>query len=323
VTRAALLPAGADPFLNAYWLRHYRLWADEVDELRVLVCGQTDPQIIRYLETLASGLPHVVIDHVPRRDHGKAIRELVEATNADHVLLLEDDAFIRKPGVVNAAFERIERGETDIVGCPRTSAVPDLVSAVEHKFGTLVAETDEQGPHLWPCFLFARRADLLATDRNFGAAAWRPGETVPGLDWGPSESDVAGDTFVWASIQLRTRGLRVHVEPEYRADKAKMPSWDDIPWFHVGSLSSGYGYIFLAGMSEVDRHNHAASIDSLHDWNKRMSWWQRVHQQWDGILVDEHEAYAAGLYEMFSDLRMSQGPVDEWRHLFDRFTTWE
>ena len=40
--RIGLLPAGSDPFLLAYWLRHYRTWADEIDELRVLVCGQCE-----------------------------------------------------------------------------------------------------------------------------------------------------------------------------------------------------------------------------------------------------------------------------------------
>jgi len=28
--RIGLLPAGSDPFLLAYWLRHYRTWADEI-----------------------------------------------------------------------------------------------------------------------------------------------------------------------------------------------------------------------------------------------------------------------------------------------------
>ena len=47
--RAALLPAGGDPYLLAYWLRHYATWADEVDELRIVVCGQNDPGVVRYM----------------------------------------------------------------------------------------------------------------------------------------------------------------------------------------------------------------------------------------------------------------------------------
>jgi hypothetical protein len=54
--RIGLLPAGSDPFLLAYWLRHYRTWADEIDELRVLVCGQCEPEVQQYLADLAANL---------------------------------------------------------------------------------------------------------------------------------------------------------------------------------------------------------------------------------------------------------------------------
>ena len=45
MTRAAVCVMGADPFLNAYWLRNFATWSDEVDELRVIACG-LDPDLI-------------------------------------------------------------------------------------------------------------------------------------------------------------------------------------------------------------------------------------------------------------------------------------
>ena len=112
--RAALLPAGGDPFVNAYWLRHYaQLWADEVDELRIVVCGQNDPGVVRYMLDRVNEAPHARVEFFGgRTDHGAVMRYLVDQTSADHIVLLEDDAFVRHPGVVNERFDRI-------VGLPR------------------------------------------------------------------------------------------------------------------------------------------------------------------------------------------------------------
>ncbi len=45
MTRAALLPAGKDPFLLAYWLRNYKTWMRYVDEIYIVVCGEPDVEI--------------------------------------------------------------------------------------------------------------------------------------------------------------------------------------------------------------------------------------------------------------------------------------
>ena len=201
MSRAALLPAGPDPFLNAYWLRHYRTWATEVDELLIQVCGQDDPEIIDYLQACVDAVPHARVWFTPRTDHGTVIGQLLEHTDADLVMLCEDDAFVRRAGPVNFHFAQIEQGLTDVVGCPRGSASPELINLAQGKFGTHQVSSGETGPALWPCFLFAKRSDLFRTDRNFGAAGWPGGTEIPGM--GSTVNEVAGDTFVWASFQLR------------------------------------------------------------------------------------------------------------------------
>jgi hypothetical protein len=318
MSRAALLPAGADPFLNAYWLRHYRQWANEVDELLVQVCGQDDPEIREYIQGCVDAVPHAAVVFTERIDHGAVIGQLIDRTSADLVMLCEDDAFVRRRGCVDYQFKRIESGETDVVGCPRGSASPELIQLANARFGQHQVLSGETGPALWPCFLFAKRGDLLRTDHNFGAAGWPGGREIPGL--GKTVNEVAGDTFVWASFQLRLMGLRISLEPEYRAQKEKLAEWTDAPWFHVGSLSSGYGSYFLSGQDTTD---HIRSIrNDLYDWNKRMSWWQRVVEKWDGALPEHHKAYQLALHDYIEQTGMDQGQVDEWKRGFQTLISW-
>lgn len=312
------MPAGGDPFLIAYWLRHFRTWAGEVDELRIAVCGQDDPAIRAYLASLATD--KVVMTFHPRTDHGAMIRYLVEATAAEFVMLCEDDAFVRRPGAVDGAFGRVERGA--MVACPRASGTPGVIDAANRRFGVLAAENGEQGPIFWPCFWFGRRADLLATDRNFGAAAFPEGERNALLDWTPPERN-AMDTFGWASLQLRAMNLSVTVEAQYRAQRDLMASWDSAQWFHVGSLSSGYGLYLLGPIRQEDRQGHWNAIrNDLYDWEKRMSWWQRVHERWDGALPEHHAAYGEAIRDYFAGTGMDQGAVNAWRAGFDHMVTW-
>lgn len=320
MTRAALLPMGGDPFLNAYWLRHYRTWADKVDELRIVVCDQNDQAIQDYILEQTCKLPNVLIRFAPRTDHGEILKQLIEDTSADTVLLCEDDAFVRKPEKVDEFFRKIESGETDVVGCPRATGSTNAINWASERYGTWTATaTGETGPLLWPCFLFAKREDLLRTDRCFGSGGWKAGESLLGKTF---ESDEAMDTFGWATLQLREMGLRFHIEANYRAERSRLSDWDDAPWFHVGGMSAGYGLYILG--PEQHRAGFWASIrdTDLYDWQKRMSWWRRVVDKADGVLVEHQAAYKKALDEFMVGVSMNQSDVEQWRSGFDRLITW-
>ena len=312
--RAALLPAGADPFVDAYWLRHYAsIWADEVDELRVQVCGETTPEIITYLEGLVAGVPHATMTVSPRLDHGTAIGQLVRATSADHIMLCEDDAYVRRPGAVDAAFRRVESGETDIVACPRSSAVPEIIAAAAAAFGNDQLSSGEMGPLFWPCFLFVSHANLDRTDGNFSVRSWQAGEIIEPLGHVASE-EVAADTFGSASLQLRGLGLRVHLEPEYRADRAQMADWAAAAqWFHVGSLSAGYGLAWLNGKTPEERQFFAeAQAGAADDWAKRIAWLRRLWTDWDGALPELHEVYGREMEAFVTAAAFDPAVIADW-----------
>ena len=319
MTRAALLPAGSDPYLLAYWLRHYRAWADEVDELLIGACGLSNEEAL-YLVRLARGLPHVRFGWSPdRTDHGAVIGRLVGMTDATHVLLCEDDAYIRQPGVVDAMFRRIESGETDAIGSPRGNASGVLIERAKDLWGEVpTVSTGEGGWSCYPCTFFARRADLLATDRHFGAHGWTSGEWIPGLEMA-SPGDTAADTFACTTWQLRRAGLRIALEPGYRTDKAKMGGWSP-PWFHVGSLSTGWRGTF--GIPESDYATALASLDDRYEQAKRASWWQRAWEAAAPGIPGHHAEYGRALTRWMADAGVSAGDVAEWRRAFDHLVAW-
>jgi hypothetical protein len=209
----------------------------------------------------------------------------------------------------------IESGTTDIVACPRASGTPDVMEAAMRQYGLYVSATGEQGPAFWPAFFFGHREHLRATDRHYGAGYWQPGDKVPGLDF-VAETGSAADTFSQTSFQLRGMGLRVHIEPQYRTDAALR---QDAPWFHVGSLSSGHGTYFMGGISERDRKRHGTSINDSdrEDWTKRMAWWERVSDEWDGGIPEYHRRYREELGWLMSDLALDRSMVEAWRAQYE------
>lgn len=317
MTRAALLPAGADPFLNAYWLRHYRTWADEVDELRMAVCGPIPPEVIEYTQACVDAVPHASVTFLPERTpHGKVLTLLLEQTSADHVLFVEDDAFVRQPSAIAAAFGSIECGDTDLVGCPRDGyASESLIAAARRRFGDGL-----RGLAFWPTFLFVARSALEATDRVFDGTMWSAGDRFLGTTL--SEPATA-DTLIWASYQLRDQGLRVTLREPYRIGD---PVPIDAPWFHVGSLSSGHGYSWQNAKPQSPEE-YAAEIAHWQrlpagETAKRVSWWQRAWDNWDGGIPDYHEEYGAGMRQFMADFGVTQGDVDGFRVSFDYLPTW-
>jgi len=316
VTRVALLPSGPDPFLIAYWFRNFhRVWADEVDELHVLVCGQSDPEAIAYISALASPKVRVTF-HEARMDHGQALGLLMDGTDAEYVVLLEDDAYVRRTGAIASRFQRLENA--DIIGGPRGNASTEIIAAAQTRFGDpWFADTGEAGHALWPCFLFARREVLLQTDRRYGARNWQPGETVSGLNL-TARTNLSADTFASTTYQLRANGARIEVEGQYRVtNTAHMSQWvTQAPWFHVGSLSSGYGYVIADDSGGTGIRENEGS-----DWARRVSWWERFARTADALPT--HLAhYRAEIAEFVSRSGLAQSDIDAWTSAYQGWITW-
>lgn len=311
MTRAALLPAGNDPFLLAYWLRNYATWAQYVDELRVWVCGALEAEPLAYLQACIAGVPHASMEYVPHRtDHGTVLRNLLHKTKASHVMLCEDDAFVRHPGIIDECFRAAEAG--GIAATTRGGYASDEVMAVATaKFGEQYA--------YWPCFVFVARERLIATDQDFSGTWWEAGERI--FDHEMVERGGA-DTFVWASYQLRAMGLPETLIDNHRLSGQSVPP--DAPWFHVGSLSSGHGLMYMSDISpeqygfELDGFRQLPAGNAL----QRIAWWQRAWRSASGAIPDYWQRYGAGLDRFREDLRISQSEVDAYQRMTDPLITW-
>lgn len=299
----------------AYWLRNYATWKDWVDELVVLVNGQHDPELQQYACRIveeAGGRCLVLPDRI---GHDGALRYLLQNTEADHVVLCEDDAYVRWPWRVGSMFSRIIEGLTDLVGSPRH----------EDYFGQWV----DFGPYvpgdfaelrhgLWPAFLFARRADLLATDQRFGDRRWDVGDTIEG--WGlvtPEACAFVGiapdylhlDTFFGTTFQLRAKGLRTELIHHVRVyDAQATDEWvkEDPPWFHVTGLST-LDYV-LDGRTD---------IPELPLWPRRVAWWATTIEAGpsEGASTDRYATLAAFVQRTgldWADIWAWQRRFDPW-----------
>jgi hypothetical protein len=272
--RAALLPTPGEPHMAAYWLRNFDTWSDYVDQLVVCVNG---PDLGGGDLYEAAGAK--VIRFPYRLGHDGAIDALLAATDAHHIVLCEDDAYVRDPEVLRWAFAKLEAESVDIIGSPRHEDYASSPLQVWPQ--AMTQDKAELRRGLWPAFLFIQRADLLATDRLFGDGRWGIGEMVRG--WrkvtaedcafvGIAPDYIHLDTLFGTTFQLRMWAPIIELIHHVRLfDAAAAEQWidEDPPWFHVTGLST---------LDQLDW-----PLEMLPDygpggglWTRRLAWWRRV-----------------------------------------------
>ena len=321
--RAALLPTPGEPFMLAYWLRNFETWRDEVDELLVYVNGRHAEACD--MVTAAGGR---VLHETEAIGHGPAIAGLLAGTEADVVVLCEDDAYARRQGAVREAFERLESDQADIIGSPRYEDYANV--PIEETWPTPTGELADLGRALWPTFLFARRDDLLATNRRFGDTVHRRGEMIPGLgvpvtremcDYiNTSPYYIHVDTFYATTWQLRHK--RIELVHRVRViDPEAAETWvaNDPPWFHITGLSAIH--IVLDG-----------TVSDLPDWGpdgglwpRRVAWWERTYRTAPQELreSDYGRRYRERLDRFRSLTGLSAAAIDAWDARLAPWVTWE
>lgn len=205
---------------SGFWLKFYERWQHEVDQL--------------------------CINH-NTSGHGQSLTKLVNETDSEYLMFIEEDGIIFKPGIVDKYFKMLEPGQYDVIGSPRMSCSPKITEIAKNKWDLNYEGEGDKGPNFWPNFFFVKRSILMQTDLNFANKSWQPGEELLGEKL---TETVAGDTMVSMSLQLRNlvpkeRILEIpqyHSSPfdfeDYRNNKN---IWDgNCSWFHLGSASGDF-----------------------------------------------------------------------------------
>ena len=106
MSRAVILPHPADPFLLMYWLHFFdEVWGSEVDKLYIYVNSPMERPVIDYMRDLCAKNPKISWQYNDVQvEHGYAIKRTLDIVQEDHVMLIEDDGFIFRPGIVDNCF---------------------------------------------------------------------------------------------------------------------------------------------------------------------------------------------------------------------------
>lgn len=261
-SRAVILPFPGDPFLLNYWLSLFdKYWGEEIDKLYIYFNSTIEQGMVDYIQSLCASRPTIQLIYNPVQiEHGDAINKTLDLVTEDYVMLIEDDAFIFRSGMIDWCFTQVEEGGYDIVGSKRNSCSTEILKKAKQVFGIPYDGEGDQGPNFWPSFFFCKKDLLLKTNRYFGAKAWKKGEVIEVLDNHVVEDDViASDTFVWASLQLHALvpERKILYVPQYHGHPDDLDHFithyrhsmfgGEAPWCHIGSLSSGVGGLLRDG----------------------------------------------------------------------------
>lgn len=317
MTRAVFLPFTGDPFLLRTWLTCFDIWKDEIDKLYVMLNVDVPPEVYQDCASLLKKYCQQDIEckvfllyenHL--LDHGPALNEMLDICVEDLVLLVEEDGFIFKKGVVDKCFKMIEEGKTDIVASPRGSCSKEIYEKAEKIWGT-----PAQAPNFWPNFFFISCENLLRTDRHFHAKSWNKGDYIKELDLTITDEVAPADTFVWVSIQLRSMGLRVHLTEQYHSfiediqDKVQIRGIFDrkCPWVHIGSLS-GWQNVLLSA-------NLQFRLGEVEEWERRAGAWLMFWENSQGDLPESlkeySDKYKSGIDRLINEYTLSPARVKE------------
>lgn len=278
-SRGALLSCCGDPFILLLGIKLWQeRWYGEIDNIYINYnnhCGIPNNVVSECFSRLIGDKKIHLIYHPSGIGNGPPQVENLMIAKEENILLLEDDFYIFKSGIVDKYFKKIESGETDLLGSPRYS-YGEVADASKKKYNLDYSGEGDKGFGWWPTGFYCKKSDLLKTDLNFGSKKYGKGEYFKELDHTFSE-DCYTDTFTWASIQLRYMGLRSIDIPQYHAsvyeieEKQKgIMNWSkgSPPYIHGGSLSTSWGGYLSGRLPDVSHLAAKMEIET------RVAFWE-------------------------------------------------
>ncbi|MEK6880464.1 MAG: hypothetical protein AABY22_12685, partial [Nanoarchaeota archaeon] len=236
--------------------------------------------------------------------------ELLKICNEDLILLLEDDFFIFKSGVVDGYFKKIELGECDLLGSPRYT-YGEVAGAAKNKYNLDYNGVGDRGFGWWPTGFYCKREDLLRTDLDFGSKEYKAGEYFKELGHMFAETCYT-DTFTWTSLQLRFLGLKSIDIPQYHASpneieefEKKELKWAENPGFiHGGSLSAGWGGYLTGQIPDLSNENAILEIET------RVAFWTICSNVTERF-QEFKKQYQQGIEDLILTAKLNRGRINK------------
>lgn len=333
-SRAAFLPSGGDPFSLFYTLKYYKeFWCDEVDQLYIHISSAIEPEVIDLITKTLKDFPKITLLITNRElQHGENLNKILDICKEDYILFIEDDSIIFKHGIVDKYFKLLEENIVDVIGSERTSCHPWITETISREMKLDFSGYGDHGPAYWPCFFWIKKSDLLKTDRDFNTHFFKQGSTLCSV--GVPE-DMVGDTFVWASLQLRWMGLRIinipqyHCGPDDPANRlARRSIFDNkCSYMHFGSLSSGLrAYLFDDNMLPLANRFHVppvpgslqkptSHIEKL-EMDRRVFWWQQTFNSVNFPDCEFKTLYQKAIQKVIDTYEITRWELKIWEELY-------
>lgn len=345
-SRAVFLPTPGDAFMLHYWLENYKKWRHHVDKLYVCINTPIGGEAKQYMLDLCAQYDAKVIYYDTQQQHGDCLNYCLSVCTEDLVLLVEDDAYVVKPDIIDYCFTQIENGTVDLIGGKRGSCAMEILQKAAEVWGIGYEGYGDQGCNFWPCWLFTKRELLEKTDRNFNAKAWEAGDTVLGINLVPDKT-IYGDTFVNTSLQLRALipADRIRTLPQYHAGQIDISEYDskrglfdgNCPWVHIGSLSSGICGVITDGQNRPIAYsntippktenalNPAWCTNEMEqmEWARRVAFWLRYYDTREvGKLDNLAQLYYNGLMHILATYKINIKKVRQMQAVYASINLW-
>lgn len=346
-SRAAFLPHPADPFLFKYWLKFYNtVWRDEIDKVYIFVNSTMEPQIIEYMRSLVINDPKIHFMTLGYQiEHGAALNEMLSVCTETDIVLMEDDGYVFKKGVIDVMFELLETEGMEVVGSPRGSCSQVILDRAKDRWGLNYDGLGDKGCNFWPNFFFTHKSVLMATDRMFGAKGWVKGDYIEPLDYIYTGDDpIASDTFVYASLQIRNTVPKVKIAeiPQYHGSPDDMDHFDNqqwlfdgkAPWIHVGSLSTGTHGVLMddegrpLARRTIDEPkgkavlgNYCNSEGERKEWERRVTFWKLFLENYEiteptNPIAEFYDAYKHAVQRVINQYELSISRIEKGMRIY-------
>jgi hypothetical protein len=194
-----------------YWLKIFEAyWADEVDEVYIAVSQPVHPTAFGYTRAVLETNKKIKVI-LTNKNWPDSVNEVAKQITGDTVILLHDDTFIFKKGVVDKYASLCEETGKVVTPTQGIYAPPDIIEEMlKKKYPNQLPitgpDTDRKDYSFYCYFTFLPYILFDKTNKDFGDWKVKRGEYSPDLDFTPLTRDLGADTNFKFTLDLLRAG---------------------------------------------------------------------------------------------------------------------